>query len=143
MQLFLYIGSAPISHKTRSVTVHLLPEPVPGSTTSPYPKKPGKSKRLPLTECVKNAGKAVVDIERGNTIHVGGYHAAVNRRGYLIGLLVEICRILSDDVAVKIDRRDAADIALVADLVAVQIKAISAHRKHQSPFAQSYCRRTQ
>ena len=115
MQLFLYIGSAPISHKTRSVTVHLLPEPVPGSTTSPpYPKKPGKSKRLLLAECVKNAGKAVIDVERGDIIHVGGYHTAVDRARHLIGLLVEICRIFSDNVTVIVDRRDAADIALVS-----------------------------
>ena len=119
------------------------PEPVPGSTTSPpYPKKSGKSKRLLLTERVKNAGKAVIDVERGNIIHIGRYHAAVNHRGYLIGLFVEICCILSDDIAVKIDRCDAADIALVADLVAVQIKAISAHRKRQIPSEQFYSQRT-
>ena len=50
-----------------------------GSTTSPpYPKKSGKSKRLLLTERVKNAGKAVIDIERGDIIHVGRYYAAVD-----------------------------------------------------------------
>ena len=89
-----------------------------------------------LTERVKNAGKAVVDIEWGNIIHVGGYHAAVNRARHRIGLFVEICCILSDDIAVKIDRCDAADIALVADLVAVQIKAISARLKRQIPSEQ-------
>ena len=136
MQLFLYIGSAPISHKTQRYSSSA-PEPVPGSTTSPpYPKKPGKNKRLLLAECVKNTGKAVVDIEWSNIIHVGGYHAAVDRARHRIGLFVEICCILSDDIAVKIDRCDAADIALVADLVAVQIKSISARLKRQIPSEQ-------
>ena len=101
-----------------------------------------ESKRLLLAERVKNAGKAVVDIEWGNIIHVGGYHAAVNRARHRIGLSVEICRIFSDNVTVIVDRRDAADIALVADLVAVQIKAISARRKRQIPSEQFYSQRT-
>ena len=101
-----------------------------------------ESKRLLLAERVKNAGKAVIDIEWGNIIHVGGYHAAVDRARHRIGLFVEICCILSDDIAVKIDRCAAADIALVADLVAVQIKAISAHRKRQIPSEQIYSQRT-
>lgn len=79
MQLFLYIGLAPISHKVRSVTVHLrlnrFPAAPPRRRTQ---KKSGKSKRLLLTERVKNAGKAVIDIERGDIIHVGRYYAAVD-----------------------------------------------------------------
>ena len=77
MQLFLYIGLAPISHKVRSVTVHLRLNRFPAAPP-PYPKKSGKSKRLLLTERVKNAGKAVIDIERGDIIHVGRYYAAVD-----------------------------------------------------------------
>ena len=50
--------------------------------------------------------------------------------------------LLKVEHTVIVDRRDAADIALVADLVAVQIKAISAHRKRQIPSEQFYSQRT-
>ena len=95
VQLFLYIGLAPISHKMRSVTVHLRLNRLPTAPPRRRTQKVRESKRLLLTERVKNAGKAVAYIERGDIIHVGGYHTAVDRARHLIGLLAEICRVCS------------------------------------------------
>ena len=78
VQLFLYIGSAPISHKVRSVTVHLRLNRFPAAPPRRRTQKSQGKQTVIADRTRQNAGKAVIDVERGDIIHVGRYYAAVD-----------------------------------------------------------------
>jgi len=105
------------------------PEPI---SAHPYPAVPktvgltlGNRLFLLPEVCGEHIREAVVDIERRFEVHFSVNYAAIQLRRDRVGFTVHLRQMFPDHIPVEVDRGHALDIALVGDLIAVSVEAVT------------------